>query len=96
MNSENSITSQNGQQFSQSHFETIISFVRKYDSLYNDLGKLETEIQNLLKKQGQIVNSLTETRDSEEAFFERLSKETGKEISYLKNLASAWVIENKK
>jgi hypothetical protein len=86
---------QSGLQLKPNHFDTIKLFVQKYDILYKDLGALENDIQNLLKRQEVIVGDLEKTRADEESFFKRLSEETGKDIQYLKNLASAWVLENK-
>jgi hypothetical protein len=95
MNSENSTQSQSGIQLSSNHFDTIRLFVQKYDILYKDLGSLENDIQNLLKRQEVIVGDLEKTRVDEEEFFKRLAEETGKDIQYLKKLASTWVLENK-
>lgn len=95
MNSENSTQSQAGIQLKENHISTIKLFVQKYDILYKDLGALENDIQNLLKRQEVIVGDLEKTRLDEEAFFKGLSEETGKDIQHLKNLASAWVLENK-
>ena len=95
MNSENSTQSQSGIQLKSNHFDTIKLFVQKYDILYKDLGSLENDIQNLLKRQEVIVGDLEKTRVDEEEFFKRLAEETGKDIQYLKKLASTWVLENK-
>ena len=96
MNSENSTLSPNGHLLIENHFKTIAIFVEKYDALYKDLGLLENDIQSLLKRQGDIVKLLEDTRKEEEIFFTKLSKETGKDVAYLKQLATAWVIENKR
>jgi|694.fasta_scaffold43492_9 hypothetical protein len=95
MNSENSTQSESGIQLKSNHFDTIKLFVQKYDILYKDLGSLENDIQNLLKRQEVIVGDLEKTRVDEEEFFKRLAEETGKDIQYLKKLASTWVLENK-
>lgn len=95
MNSEKSTSSQSGIQLKTNHFDTIKLFVQKYDLLYKDLGKLEADIQGLLKRQEVIVSDLEKTRLAEEEFFKNLSEETGHDIQYLKNLASTWVLENK-
>jgi hypothetical protein len=95
MNSENSTQSQNGIQLSTNHFDTIKEFVNRYDSLYKDLGALEADIQALLKRQETVVTALEKARAEEEVFFVKLADETGKDIKYLKDLASAWVLENR-
>jgi hypothetical protein len=95
MNSESSTQSENGIQLNTNHFDTIKDFVSRYDSLYKNLSGLESDIQELLKKQEAIVNALEKTRAEEETFFVKLAAETGKDIAYLKSLASAWVIENR-
>jgi hypothetical protein len=95
MNSEKSTQSESGIQLKPNHFDTIKLFVQKYDILYKDLGSLENDIQNLLKRQEVIVGDLEKTRADEEEFFKGLAAETGKDIQYLKSLASTWVMENK-
>lgn len=96
MNSKKSTLLQNEIELPTDSFSKIKMFVGKYDGLYKDLAILENDIQSLLKRQETIVNELEKTRSDEENFFTDLSIKTKKDVSYLKHLASTWVIENKK
>jgi len=81
--------------FVGSDVEQILDFVQRYDSLYGDLGKLETQVQEILKAQEILVNELKNTRNEEEVFFERISAESGVKTSSLKQMAAEIANNNK-
>ena len=79
--------------FDKKHLTKIAALVIKYDTLYAELGKLEETVQDLLKDQGRVVESLNKVRQEEEVFFEETSAELGIDIAYLKKMAATWAQE---
>jgi hypothetical protein len=79
--------------FNKKHLSQIAALVIKYDTLYNELGGLETKVQALLLEQERVVNQLNAIRQDEERFFEETSAELDIDIDYLKRMASIWAKE---
>lgn len=70
--------------------ETIKDFIIKYDSIYAEITKLETVIQDCLKKQGLYSEMLNTLREKEEEFFLGMSTASGEPVTILKAKATSF------
>lgn len=82
------------QNFTKEEENTILQFVKYYDSFNDDIKDLEKNIQALLKQQETIIKTLDETRKLEEEFFNKMAEEKSLPASQLKRMAQSWVTEN--
>lgn len=81
--------------FAGSDVRQILEFVQRYDNLYGKLGKLEEQVQEILKAQEIVVDQLKSTRIDEELFFVKVSAESDIEISVLKKIGAEIANANK-
>ncbi len=79
--------------FNKEEQNTILQFVKYYDSFNDDIKELEQNIQSLLKQQESIIKRLDETRKLEEEFFNKMAEEKQLPASELKRYAQSWVID---
>lgn len=80
--------------FNQEELNTIVQFVKYYDSFNDDIKELEKSIQDLLKQQESIIKRIDETRKLEEEFFNKMAEEKNLPTSQLKRMAQSWVMSN--
>lgn len=77
-------------QFTHTYRDDIVLFVEKYDGLYRELQELENSLQDLLAKQKAVVESLQNTRQDEEDFFDNAAEKLGVDPTHLKKMAATW------
>lgn len=77
-------------QFTHNYRDEIVSFVEKYDGLYQELQELENNLQSLLAKQKAVIESLQNTRQAEEDFFDEAAEKLGVDSTHLKKMAAEW------
>jgi len=79
--------------FTAEEIQQIYTLVKKYDSFNDGIKKLEVDIQALLKQQESILSELTETRKTEEAFFDDMAENKGLHVSELKKMAQSVIMD---
>lgn len=79
--------------FTLKEIQQIYTLVKKYDSFNDCIKNLEVSIQTLLKQQESILAELTETRKTEEEFFNDMADSKELHVSELKKMAQTIIME---